>query len=153
MTGVKVIATSIGLVISCVGLVLLGFATQPGVRQQKLINRHYVPSRSSKAAKPTWHSGPASTPPETEIIPRFPSAVPPMRSIRATTAAAAASVKPAPKTNAGQPVHLPAADPETQRIQDEFARLRQDEAARRAFYNELLSTVDRVRAGARDENH
>lgn len=153
MSGVKIITTSIYLVTSYVGLVLLGFATQPRTQQQKLINRHYVPSRSSKAAKPTWHSGPASTPPETEIIARFPSAVPPARSIRATAGIAVATVKQAPKTNTGQPVHLLTANPEAQHIQDEFARLRQEEAARRAFYNELLSTVDRVRAGARDENH
>ncbi len=153
MSGVKIIITSICLVTSCVGLVLLGFATQPGAQQQKLINRHYVPSRSSKAAKPIWHSGPASTPPETEIIPRFPSAVPPTRSVRTTSGITVASVEHAPKANTGQPVHLLTADPETQHIQDEFSRLRQNEAARRAFYVELLGTVDRVRAGARDENH
>jgi hypothetical protein len=38
------------------------------------------------------------------------------------------------------------------RFQDEFARLREDAAARRAFYDHLLGTVERVRAGMREED-
>jgi hypothetical protein len=45
-----------------------------------------------------------------------------------------------------------AADPEAQRVQGEFARLRGDAVARRAFYDDLLGTVERVRAGTRNEN-
>ena len=36
-------------------------------------------------------------------------------------------------------------------MQDEFARLREDAGARRAFYDDLLGTVERVRAGMRNE--
>jgi hypothetical protein len=62
----------------------------------------------------------------------------------------AALVKQTPGAKADQPANSP--DPEAQRIQDEFARLRQDTGARSAFYNDLRDTVERVRAGQRDEN-
>ena len=54
-------------------------------------------------------------------------------------------------TTLDQPDASNAADPEAQRVQDEFARLREDAGARRAFYDDLLGTVERVRAGMRNE--
>jgi len=60
------------------------------------------------------------------------------------------SVKQAPLANTEQPANSP--DPETQRIQEEFTRLREDSGARSAFYDDLLDTVKRVRAGVRDQN-
>jgi soluble lytic murein transglycosylase-like protein len=80
-----------------------------------------------------------------------PQAAPPARSVRAT-AATPAAVEPLPKANAQQPDSPNAPDPEAQRIQDEFARVREDADARRAFYDDLLGTVERVRAGMREEN-
>jgi hypothetical protein len=59
-------------------------------------------------------------------------------------------VKQAPQAKADQPAN--SLDAEAQRIQDEFARLREDTGARSAFYNNLRDTVERVRAGQRDEN-
>jgi hypothetical protein len=56
-----------------------------------------------------------------------------------------------PTANAHQPDPTSSPDPEAQRIQDEFGRLREDAEARRAFYDDLLGTVDRVRGGTRDE--
>jgi soluble lytic murein transglycosylase-like protein len=61
-------------------------------------------------------------------------------------------VELASKANADQPASSNSPDPKAQRIQDEFARLREDAGARRAFYDDLLGTVERVRAGLRDEN-
>jgi soluble lytic murein transglycosylase-like protein len=61
-------------------------------------------------------------------------------------------VEQAPTADAHQPEYSNSPDPEAQRIQNEFARLRRDAAARRAFYDDLLGTVERVRAGMRDEN-
>jgi hypothetical protein len=74
----------------------------------------------------------------------------PKRSVQATQNTAVASVKQAPAPKPDQRANPP--DPEAQRIQDEFARLRDDSGARNAFYNELLDTVKRVRADAGDEN-
>ena len=130
-----------------------------------------------KATKPTWHSGPAASPLETEIVPSRPPAAPPRlsttlnssaeqkksaavsphaaplaRSVRASTGTPAAAVEQAPTADAHQPEYSNSPDPEAQRIQNEFARLRRDAAARRAFYDDLLGTVERVRAGMRDEN-
>jgi soluble lytic murein transglycosylase-like protein len=81
-----------------------------------------------------------------------PQAAPPARSVRASTRTPAAAVVQAPTANAHQPDSSNSPDPEAQRIQDEFARLREDADARRAFYDDLLGTVERVRAGMRDEN-
>ena len=193
MTRVKILSTSICLVTSCAGLLFLGSATLPGAPQQVQGVHTSVPSKRSKATKPTghkapmltghkatkrtWHSGPAALPLETEIVPSRPpaapprvstalnssakqkksaavnlQAAPPARSVRASTGAPAAAVVQAPTANAHQPDFSNSPDPEAQRIQDEFARLREDADARRAFYDDLLGTVERVRAGMRDEN-
>ena len=71
---------------------------------------------------------------------------------RATPGTSAAAVAQAPPANTHQPDFSNSPDPEAQRIQDEFERLREDADARRAFYDDLLGTVERVRAGMRDEN-
>ena len=173
----KIITTSICLIASCTGLVFLGSAPLRGAPQQGPGTRHSAHSRRPKATKPTWHSGPASSPLETEFVPPAPppappvtspildsyaerkksaavnpQAAPPARSVRATTGTPAAAVEQAPTANADQPDYSNSPDPEAQRIQDEFARLREDAGARRAFYDDLRDTVERVRAGVRDEN-
>jgi len=145
-------------------------ATKPTGHKARMLTGH-------KATKPTWHSGPAASPLETEIVPSRPPAAPPQvsttlnssakqkksaavnrqaaplaRSVRASTGTPAAAVVQTPTANAHQPDFSNSPDPEAQRIQDEFARLREDADARRAFYDDLLGTVERVRAGMRDEN-
>ena len=80
-----------------------------------------------------------------------PQTAPPASSIRVAKVLPAAAVGQAPKANADQPDSSNSADPEAQRVQDEFARLREDAGARRAFYDDLLGTVERVRAGMRNE--
>jgi hypothetical protein len=174
MTGVKIITASICLITSCAGLVFLGSATLPAAPQQGPSAHTSAPSRRSKATKHTWNNGPASTPPETEFIPASappapplastiidyhatreksgPLVAPPGGSLRATTGTASASLEQTSKANADRPDYSNSTNPEAQRIQDEFARLRQDAVARRAFYDDLLGTVERVRAGMRDEN-
>jgi soluble lytic murein transglycosylase-like protein len=79
-------------------------------------------------------------------------AAPLARSVRATTGTPVASVEQVADANTHQPDSSNSPDPEAQRIQGEFARLREDADARRAFYNDLLGTVERVRAGRGDEN-
>ena len=116
-------------------------------------------------------------PPETVVIPARPAAAPPrVAAFRDSRAAAhppaSASPRPAPLTRTVRPSakFVPVAvaqaapvktvqadptanaDPEAQRVQDEFVHLRNDAAARRAFYDDMLGTVERVRAGARDDN-
>ena len=134
-------------------------------------------STGHKAIKRTWHSGPASTPLETEVVPsrppaappkvsttfdpdakqkklaaRNPQTAPPVSSIRVAKAPPAAAVEQTTKANTDQPASSNSPDPEAQRVQDEFARLREDAGARRAFYDDLLGTVERVLAGMRNEN-
>ena len=136
-----------------------------------------VASKHASPIKRTWQSGPASLPPVTEVIPARPAASPPRVSaardshtkvtalasanqhrtpathpVRTATLATAATVQPAPKVNTNQPDAAAAVDPEAQRVQDEFARLRADAVARRAFYDDLLRTVERVRAGTQSES-
>ena len=133
-----------------------------------------VPSRTVRR---TWQSGPASSPLETEVIPSRPPAAPPrtgalpgaqakpklpavtnrpaapgVGSAHVTAGTPAAAIVQATSTNPPQPEISNSPDPEAQRINDEFAGLRKDEAARRAFYNDMLKTVERVRAGTRDDD-
>jgi hypothetical protein len=63
------------------------------------------------------------------------------------TAAAAAQ----PTRTDSNPQSSGASDPEAVRIQDELKRLRDDAEARRAFYDDLRRTVERVRGGAARE--
>jgi soluble lytic murein transglycosylase-like protein len=81
-----------------------------------------------------------------------PQAVPPARSVRVTKDIPAASRVRAPTPNTDHRDTSKSPDPKAQHIQPEFARLREDAGARRAFYDDLLGTVERVRAGTRDEN-
>jgi hypothetical protein len=81
-----------------------------------------------------------------------PSAATPAGSGVATggTPASAHALTPTPNANLHEDSNPP--DPEAQRIQDELSRLRDDGGARHAFYDELRRTVERVRAGLRDED-
>jgi soluble lytic murein transglycosylase-like protein len=79
-------------------------------------------------------------------------AAPPARSIRVTPGTPAAPVEKSSKAGADQAESSNSPDPESQRILDEFVRLREDASARRAFYNDLLGAVERVRSGIRNEN-
>ena len=131
-------------------------------------------SRRPGAIKRTWHSGPATTPPQTEVV-LPPREVPPPAKSQMLGGQAegkeAASEKPAGATSADSglrpsspsarvPAIAPnallgddsnAAIPETQRIRVELERLRDDAGARRAFYDELRRTVEQVRAGQQYE--
>jgi hypothetical protein len=81
-----------------------------------------------------------------------PQAVSPARSVRVTKDIPAASRVQAPTPNTDQSGYSKSSDPEPQHTQAEFARLREDAGARRALYDDLLGTVERVRAGKGDEN-
>jgi len=127
------------------GLFLLAVATAVGAPQEGSIARPPKPSKRAHSLKPTWHSGPPSTPPETEILLPPPPNPPPAKSSLTTSQAEAkngAGKKPWAETSA--------VEPEAKRV--ELNRLRDDAAARRAFYDELRGTVEEVRAGRRDED-
>ena len=132
-------------------------------------------SRRPGAIKPTWHSGPATTPPQTEVV-LPPRDVPPPAKSQILGGQAegkkAATEKPAGATSADPgwrrfspsdrvPASAPnavlrddsdAAIPETQRIRVELERLRDDAGARRAFYDELRLTLEQVRTGQEDRD-
>jgi hypothetical protein len=169
-----IITMSIWLISLCAGSITLESATPLGAAQSKPGARSSTPSPRQKATKHTWHTGPASSPLETEVVPSPPPPAPPLtltsddgyanaeKSTRVNRPVAelhrsgqvapvtSVSLKQAPTAKTDQPAN--SRDPETQRIADDFDRLRQDSGARTVFYNDLLDMVERVRAGARNEN-
>jgi len=177
MTRVRHIDASTCLAFAAAGLYLLGIATPLGAPQEGSNVRAPSLSRRADSTKPTWHSGPASTPPQTEVVlppseappaPKSPLlgsqvegkkpavtkpwAVTPAGAGFATrrTPASAHELTPTPNANPYDDSNPP--DPEAQRIQDDLSRLRDDAGARRAFYDELRRTVEQVRTGLRDED-
>jgi len=177
MSRVKPINASTCLAFATAGLYLMGIATPLGAPQEGSNVRPISPPGRAESAKPTWHSGPASTPPQTEIVLPPSEAPPPAKapllgsqaagkkptltkpwvatpagSSFATTRTPASvhAVSPTPNANLNDDSKPP--DPEAQRIQDELSRLRDNVGARRAFYDELRRTVEAVRAGLPDED-
>ena len=173
----RLIETSTWLAFAGAGLYLLGPAALLAAPQERSDARPPTLSRRVHSTKPTWHSGPASTPPQTELVLPPREAPPPAKSALLTGQAEAktpAVMEPSAVTHAGSgfltrhpsaAAHEPAStadiirhndsnvsDPEAQRIRDELNRLRNDAGARRAFYDELRRTVERVRAGLPDED-
>ena len=189
MTRVGQIPASICLVAAGTGLSLLGSATLRGVPQEGSNEIHSVRADLSVPAKPTWHGGPASTPPEPEAVPPPPAVRPPTKALilgpqkqrsklasatsvgkppassvspptptsRVTDGLAGAVSAPTPEAGSGAQGVKPhdytdSPDPESLRIRDELKHLRDDSEARRTFYDDLRRTVERVRAGVRDED-
>ncbi len=177
MTRVRLINASTWLAFTVAGLYFVGAATMLAAPQKASTARPPTLSRRARSTKPTWHSGPATTPPETEVVlpPREapplakspvlqaqaegkkpgvtkPSAVPSAGSDFLTRRRAADAHEPAPTPNAMQGDGSNAPEPEAQRVRDDLSRLRNDPGARRAFYDELRRTVEQVRSGRRDEN-
>ena len=172
----KVINASNWLTLAGASLYLLTVAMPVGAPQEALNAQSPLLSKRANSTKPTWHTGPASTPPETEVVPPPRPTPPPAKSLHAqsnTEAEEKVGTKNEAITSAGSPAgprlgsawpgqapslqktagsDLGSLDPEAQRIQDELYRLRNDAGARRAFYDELRRTVDQVRTGARDED-
>jgi len=133
-------------------------------------------SRRPGPIKRTWHSGPATTPPQTEVVLPPRDVPPPAKSqilgvqaeekkpvgekpAGATSVDSGSLTRPS-SPSASVPVSAPsavlgddsnAAIAETQHIRVELERLRDDAGARHAFYDELRRTVEKVRAGQRDE--
>ncbi|MGB7593804.1 MAG: transglycosylase SLT domain-containing protein [Terriglobia bacterium] len=178
MTRVRRIDASTCLAFAVAGLYLLGIAAPLGAPQEGSNLPPPALSRRPDSTKPAWPSGPASTPPQTEVV-RPPSEAPPpakspllgaqvegkkptVTKPRAVTPAgsgfatrrtpaAAHELTPTPNASLYDDSNPP--DPEAQRIRDEFSRLRDDAGARSAFYDELRRTVEQVRAGLRDEEN
>ncbi len=178
MTRVRRIDASTCLAFAVAGLYLLGIATPLGAPQAGSNLPPPALSRRADSTKPTWPSGPASTPPQTEVVRPPVEAPPPAKSpllgaqvegkkpavtkpravtpagsgfATRRTPAAAHEFTPAANANLYDDSNPP--DPEAQRIRDELSRLRDDASARSAFYNELRRTVEQVRAGLRDEEN
>ncbi len=156
------------------GMLLESASVMLAAQQKAKFSRPSPLSSSARPVKPTWHSGPATTPPETEVVHPHRGAPPQANStvleakfdgkkpgvIKSTgsdtaTAAAkqgsrrlsASAHKSAPTTIASQEVSSSVTESPSQRAQDDLSRLRNDPAARRAFYDELQHTVEQVRSG------
>jgi hypothetical protein len=175
MTHMRPITFFICLVSAWAGCYLLESTVLAGAQQQGSNARPSLRLRRAGSTKPTWHSGPASTPPDTEIVPPPPPNPPPVTTIlesqeeRAATTmtgrgaassvdsvlagnrASAVANRPTPAVNAGLHGYSNVSDPETLRIREDLKRLQDDTEARRVFYDELRHTVERVRAGMSDE--
>jgi hypothetical protein len=136
------------------------------------------PHRSSPAVhtrtlKRTWRTGPASTPPDTEVLPSHPASIPP--ALRGTTLSAEQERKAGEaqgaRPEAGSDLaakRLPAVAEKTastrtatpislyvdqeKRARDEMNCLSTNALARQAFYDELRRTVDQARAGQTEMN-
>jgi hypothetical protein len=172
----RLICASTWLVFTAAGLYLLGPAAPFAAPQEKSEARLPTLSKRARAIKPTWHSGPATTPPQTEIVPLPREAPPPAKSLLLgvpaegkkpdiakpgagtladsgsnTVQPVATFQEPAPTLNATQRDSSGAPLPEPQRIRNELDHLRNDTGARHAFYDELRRTVEQVRSGRRDE--
>ena len=157
------------------GLYLLGAATPLAAPQGPKAPPPKL-SRRPGPIKPTWHSGPATTPPQTEVVLAPRDVPPPAKSqilggkaeekksagenpAGATSADSGSLTRPSSpsaRVPASAPKGVLRDDPnapiaETQHIRVELGRLRDDAGARRAFYDELRRTVEKVRAGQRDE--
>ncbi len=171
----------VALILAAVAVILLGpvaFAKSRNV----IVGRPTPPPKSARTLRRTWKSGPASTPPEEEIVSRrapFPSPVRPLRAsveerstirpaknlgerVEATPdpAVSDASARAKHPTRRGLPgaarsgitaVDASASQPTRPdpdaRARADLACLRDDPKARQAFYDNLLRTADRVRAG------
>ena len=94
------------------------------------------------ALRPSFESSGARTSPDAAK----PQAVPLAGSV-AEAKSLLAAAEQAPTANTIEPGKPGTAEPEPERIHDEFARLRDDAGARRAFYDGLRYTVEQVRAG------
>ena len=118
--------------------------------------------KNTKPKRARWHNGPASMPPDTEVVPPHGSSSPPP--VRAVTQsvqderlgvgkasgpsfAGKGTSAALPKTPAtGSDLSTHSFDPET-RVQNELNCLRADSDAREAYYEDLRRTVEEVRTG------
>src|SRR5271165_4949869 len=69
------------LVAAVAGVFLQGLATLRGAPQQGSNDLNSLRAGLAVPAKPTWHGGPASTPPEPEAVPPPPAVRPPTKSL------------------------------------------------------------------------
>jgi len=160
---------------SCVGLALclLGSTAVQGVARKPTVARPVLPPAHGKAIKRTWRNGPATMPPEVEVLPPHSLFPPSVRSRAINSDAgqkAAAGLKagvpvgasnprlavnPSPAVRAGIAAASAARTgmsltyPEA-RARDELGCLRSDTTSRRAFYDDLRRSVERVRMGEED---
>src|SRR5208283_5715726 len=80
MTRVRLINASTWLAFAAAGLCLVGAATLLAAPQKGSTARPPTLSRRARSTKPTWHSGPATTPPQTEVVLPPREAPPPAKS-------------------------------------------------------------------------
>ena len=131
-------------------------------------------SSHTRTIKRTWRTGPASMPLETEVVPPHPSSVPPPAkaltlsvpgerkggvepggrpsagSTLGATPTSAAPFESDVSTNDESHNNSVYVDPE-KRALSELSSLRANPGARQAFYEDLRRTVERVRAGEKDQ--
>ncbi len=140
-----------------------------------LVHSSTSSGHASTTRKHTWHNGPASMPPETEILGPHPPSVPPrVRDLplssqgepkggaepqgKPSTASTLAATRTsgAPLKQEITPNNKPhrdvgCADPQKSAL-SEMDCLRTHPASRQAFYDDLRRTMQQVRAGETDEN-
>ena len=150
MTRARLINASAYLAFASAGWCLVGAATPPATRQKPKFERPSTCTRRARWVKPTWHSGPATTPPENEVV-LPPRDVPPTARLQLLGAHAEGKKPDVTKPPVAPVVGSNATESSGQRVQDELSRLRSDAGARRAFYDELRRTVEQVRSVRQEE--
>lgn len=161
------------LILAGAELCFLGMGASSATQLGQVPGHSAQHSSHAKTRKPAWHNGPASTPPETEVVGRLPPAVPPRvgvlpldaQGLRNGGAESGAVILAGPTraaTRASAPLLYPqVADQSGSRSVpscvdgDEGARgelqcLHTHPDARQAFYDDLRRTVERVRIDDQD---
>ena len=151
------------LVLAGAALCFLGTVELSGTPQTPSPPPAPSPPNHRRTKKPTWHNGPATIVPETEVVPPHGSSMPPpVRDVTLSTQGERRTGgKPGSSSTGGTLAKPPVAgtepaanldniDPQ-KRALGELNCLRTNADARQSFYAELRRTVQRVRAGRNDE--
>ena len=153
----------LALAASTLSLAAGTLASTPPTKAQ---NQAHSTAVHRRPLKRTWTTGPATMPPDTEVLPPRPSAAPPaLRAVSLSVQGERSAARPAEGTHAANsrlagksssPL-APAAAPPTRtnsgesdrvtRVKNQLNCLRDNLDARQAYYNELLRTVEQIRAG------
>lgn len=164
-------SVSVHLILAGAELWFLAAGAYSDTQQAPSHSHPSSPSTHARTLKRTWRTGPATTPPDTEVVPPHPSSVPP--AIRGLTFRVAGEKKsggtpegkpPADSTLTAKRTSAPPAKPVAttsvksdldyvgpeKRARDEMNCLSTNPKARQAFYDDLRRTVEQVRAGNKD---
>ena len=166
----RLLNTAVSCSLPIITVALLLAVSAPPLAASAEVSSRGTARRRTRVLKRTWHGLPASTPPQTEVVPLAPLPPAPadLHSLdlpdepMQTAAEAGQDAQPAVVRQAKaetEQAFTEADSPEPNRLErervrtrEELERLRHDPDARRSFYDDLRRTVEVIRAGARNED-